>query len=102
MVKLRKHIYEVDSDGYITEVFLGNFDESENLLNPVGDFVTVDLPQPLMFYKPKWNGTEWVEGATQEEIDELTKVEPQPPTQTEILEQRLADLELMLTEILTL
>ena len=53
------------------------------------------------FYKPKWSGDitedeegnitvskgEWVEGATQEEIDELTKPQPQEPTIEERLEQ---------------
>ena len=53
------------------------------------------------FYKPKWSGEitedeegniivgegEWVEGATQEEIDELTKPQPQKPTIEERLEQ---------------
>ena len=52
-------------------------------------------------YKPKWSGEitedeegniivgdgEWVEGATQEEIDELTKPQPQEPTVEERLEQ---------------
>ena len=52
-------------------------------------------------YKPKWSGDisedeegnitvgegEWVEGATQEEIDELTKPQPQEPTIEERLEE---------------
>ena len=45
-------------------------------------------------YKPKWSGDitedgegEWVEGATQEEIDELTKPQPHEPTIEERLEQ---------------
>ena len=52
-------------------------------------------------YKPKWSGEitedeegnqvmgegEWVEGATQEEIDELTKTQPHEPTIEERLEQ---------------
>ena len=50
-------------------------------------------------YKPKWTGEivedeegnitvsegEWVEGATQEEIDELTKPQPQEPTEIDLL-----------------
>ena len=50
-------------------------------------------------YKPKWSGEisedeegnitvgdgEWVEGATQEEIDELTKPQPQVPTEIDLL-----------------
>ncbi len=38
-------------------------------------------------YAPKWDGDKWVEGATQEEIDELTKPQPQEPTIEERLEQ---------------
>ena len=52
-------------------------------------------------YKPKWSGEitedeegnitvgegKWVEGATQEEIDELTKPQPQEPTELEVLQQ---------------
>ena len=52
-------------------------------------------------YKPKWSGEiteddegnitvgegEWIEGATQEEIAELTKPQPQEPTIEERLEQ---------------
>lgn len=52
-------------------------------------------------YKPKWSGDitedeegnitvgegEWIEGATQEEIDELTKPQPHEPTELEVLQQ---------------
>lgn len=52
-------------------------------------------------YKPKWSGDitedeegnvtvgegEWVEGATPEEIDELTKPQPHEPTELEVLQQ---------------
>ena len=51
------------------------------------------------FYKPKWSGEitedeegnitvgegEWVEGATQEEIDELTKPQPHEPSEIDLL-----------------
>ena len=61
------------------------------------------------FYKPKWSGEitedeegiitvsegEWVEGATQEEIDELTKPQPQEPT----IEERLAQTEELLQTV---
>ena len=54
-------------------------------------------------YKPKWTGTiqtddegnkfmgdgEWVEGATQEEIDELTKPQPQEPTELDLLHAQI-------------
>ena len=46
-------------------------------------------------YKPKWNGEKWVEGATQEEIDELTKPQPHEPT----VEERLAQTEELLQTV---
>lgn len=83
-----KQIYEIDENGFIHEIYVGEFDTSGNLLNPMGDFITTDLPQPLPYYKPKWNGTQWIEGATQEEIAEMIK--PLPIVLTP-LEQALED-----------
>lgn len=52
------------------------------------------------FYKPKWNGNNWVESATQDYIDGL-KLTPQP-TDVEILQQQQADLiyQLMSNEVI--
>lgn len=96
-----KVVYEINEQGFIIEHYVGEFKEG-NLITDFGDktMVLTVLPKPLIYIKPRWNGTKWIEGATQEEIEESTKVEPSPPTQTVILEQRLADLELMLAEIL--
>lgn len=47
----------------------------------------LDVEPAQELYKPKWDGDKWVEGATQEEIDELTKPQPQEPTIEERLEQ---------------
>ena len=63
------------------------------------DIIEVPMNKPL--FNPKWTGKvigddegnqvmgegEWIEGATQEEIDELTKPQPQEPTIEERLEQ---------------
>ena len=71
------------------------------------DIIELPLIEPL--YKPKWTGKviedevgnqimgegEWVEGATQEEIDELTKPQPQEPT----VEERLAQTEELLQAV---
>nr|WP_259549270.1 hypothetical protein [Heyndrickxia oleronia] len=84
-----KQIYEIDDDGFIVEIFVGEFDDEGNLISPLGEFITTDLPQPLLFYKPKWTGTEWIEGATQEEIDEITKPKPNLPS----IEERIESLE---------
>lgn len=96
---MKKQVYEIDGNGLLKEIYVAEVDENGKILDEDKvDFISIDPPHGL--FKPKWNGTEWIEGATQEEIDELTKVEPSPPSQAEILEQRLADLELMLAEIL--
>ncbi len=49
--------------------------------------IGLDVTPSQGLYAPKWDGTQWVEGATQEEIDELTKPQPHEPTVEERLEQ---------------
>ena len=49
--------------------------------------ISLDVDPAQGLYKPKWDGDKWVEGATQEELDELTKPQPQEPTIEERLEQ---------------
>jgi len=98
---MNKQIYEVDSDGFISEIYLGEFDEVDNLINPVGEYVTMDLPQPLYFYKPKWNGSEWIEGESKEERDEREGqqlLESLSPSQEELAKaaHRLDTIELLL------
>lgn len=39
---------------------------------------TIETPCPGGFYLPKWNGTEWVEGMTQEDIDLLKNIVVEP------------------------
>lgn len=93
MLNLRKHVYEVDENGFFVEMYLANVDEEGNILDEDKQgFVTVDYPSGLV--KRKWNGIEWIEGATQEEIDEMTKVESLPPTDTEILGQQMTEREI--------
>lgn len=78
------YAYEINSDGFIINNYLidGDVKVPDNCID-------VQLPQPLLFHKPKWAGSEWIEGSTQEEIDERTKIEPSPPTEIELLKQRL-------------
>lgn len=50
-------------------------------------------------YKPKWNDTEWVEGLSEEEINELKKPQPIEPTLEERLELIKTQNELALAEL---
>lgn len=70
----------------------------------------IDAKSPLQkihaesdgFVVPAWNGTEWVEGATDEEIaqfnDEHPAPEPPEPTEMEILQDEVTALQLALVE----
>lgn len=52
---------------------------------------TIETPCPQGLYLPKWNGTGWVEGATQEYINNIKAQAVTEP----ILEERLQALEVM-------
>ena len=58
---------------------------------------TIETPCPEGFYRPKWNGTEWVEGLTQEEIDAITAGAVSEPT----LEERVGKVESDVDEVIT-
>lgn len=92
---MRKQVYEIDVNGFLREIYVANVDESNNILDEDKiEFISVDPPNGL--YKPKWTGTGWVEGATPEEIAEITKIEPQPPTDKE----RITELENIILTLL--
>lgn len=50
--------------------------------------IALDVSPAQGLYKPKWNGTEWVEGMSAEEIQAI----PQTPTEP-TLEDRVATVE---------
>lgn len=58
-------VWLIDENGFYTGVmdFVENPTESEIIILPNG------------FYRPKWNGEKWIEGATQEEIDKINKID---------------------------
>lgn len=51
-------------------------------------------PVPQGFYHPKWNGTEWIEGLTDDEIAEITKPVLQEPTETDYLMLAMTELDM--------
>ena len=55
---------------------------------------TIETPCPPGFYLPRWDGTQWVEGKTAEEIAALKAQSTTEPTQ----EERLAALEAAMLE----
>lgn len=95
---MKKQVYEIDGNGLLKEIYVAEVDENGKILDEDKvDFISIDPPHGL--FKPKWNGTEWIEGATQEEIDELTKPQPSLPTVDERIEQ-LENMILMMMEVM--
>lgn len=80
--------HAIDADGfYIGDVLEGS---------GVTPDVTVICPDGL--FKAKWNGTEWVEGLTQAEIDAI-KNAPKTKTELDIVKEENAALNLQLIEL---
>lgn len=85
---MRKQVYEIGKSGFLKEIYVSEIDGNGKILDEdKTHLISVDPPHGL--FKAKWTGTKWIEGATQTEIDELTKVEPLPPT----TEERVDELE---------
>ena len=98
----RKVVYQISDDGFIVERFPVSTNEYGEIIDELDEditLITMDIPQSK-FHTARWNGQEWIEGATQEEIDEMTKVEPQPPTELELLKERLAITEQALVDLI--
>lgn len=86
-----RKVLKIDDNGYfIEDVILENEE-----ITPEG-CIEVECPQG--FYKPRWDGSRWIEGLTQEEIEELKKIgmTPQEPS----LEERLAALEALMMGVI--
>ena len=75
-----KRIIDRQTNLFIRDDF--NFDEETE--------IALDVPPSQGLYLPKWNGTKWIEGATQEYIDSL-----QPSPQEPSIEDRISALEFM-------
>jgi len=88
--------YEIDEKGFIINNYYDNGD-----VEIQDSCITVQLPQPLPFHKPKWNGVEWTEGETEEEKAERESkqlLESLKPSLTEIAN---AELEIKILTTLT-
>jgi hypothetical protein len=71
--------HTIDTNGFLTGDVLE------------GETPDVTVMCPNGFYKPKWNGTAWVDGLTQAEIDAI-KNAPVPPSEIDELKSRQADI----------
>ena len=84
--------YTIDENGFPIDSFIV---PSENEYVE-GNTVVVSIPLGMSFFKRKWDGEKWTEGATQEEIDKIIGVQIPEPT----IEQRTANLESIVNKLL--
>jgi hypothetical protein len=61
----------------------------------------VTIPILVGYVKPKWTGVDWVEGATEQEIQEWkdSNIIEREPTEMEVLQAGLANTNLMILEL---
>jgi hypothetical protein len=74
-------VYHLDR-GCNSVIFVRIIDENglfieDGFVEELSEF-TIETPVPQGLYKPKWDGTQWIEGLTQDEIKAIvnTVVEP--------------------------
>lgn len=87
-----RKVLRIDSNGFFLEDVL--LDDEEIIPSNC-----VEIQCPDGFYKPKWTGSEWIEGLTKEEIDTI-KNQPQPKTEEEKLRIRISALEDALMQLI--
>lgn len=80
---MKKQVYEIDGNGLLKEIYVAEVDENGKILDEDKvDFISIDPPHGL--FKPKWNGTEWIEGesdqekAEREALERLNDLQPSP------------------------
>ena len=74
-----KQYYKIDNEGYLIEIIVA--EES-----PEG-YISLDPINGL--YKPKWTGTEWINGITKEEYEAELNNENEP-SELDLLKEQVA------------
>lgn len=85
----------IDTNGNIVDLCVMFVDGQSQYFKMQEEYIAVKQYKGN-FIKPNWNGTKWIEGATEEEIQawqEENKIIKQPTTEEEILKQ-IADLKI--------
>lgn len=72
-----KKAYKINDEGFYIEDYM--YQKNENLNK---DIIITEIQQGL--FKPKWDGTKWIEGATTEYIESIT-------AKKSIIEENLID-----------
>ena len=91
---MEKHFVRViDENGFfVRDDFVDSLTDENG--KPIPTYV--ETPCPDGFYLPKWNGTQWVEGKTAEEIAAIKASVKNEPT----IEDRVASAEAAITALM--
>ena len=84
---MKKYVRLIDSNG----LFIG-----DDFVDTLTEF-TIETPCEGGLYKPKWNGTKWIEGLTQTEIDAIKNIIP-PKTEMEELQDQIIATQMLMLE----
>ncbi len=83
-----KEVFKIDVNGFIINKFIAEFDEHGKPVKELEqNIIAVDPPQGL--YKPKWDGTKWIETMTEAEYIATLPLS---------LEQQISELKVELSE----
>lgn len=88
---MEKQVYKIDEIGYLKEIYVKEFDTQGKCTEDLAENIITFAPLQGL-YRAKWNGTEWIEDMSQEEIDTLNNVIVEP-TIDESLMLAIADLD---------
>lgn len=97
---MKNTIIEIDKEGYyVRDVIVDAKNPSYPEFYTTTRLPTDDHGAQLPFYKPRFNGEEWVEDLSQEEIEKL-KNRPKKPSESEVLRDYILNLDyrLIVTE----
>ena len=82
-----KYVRLIDSNGlFIEDTFVEELTE-----------FTIETPCEEGLYKPKWNGTKWIEGLSQVEINAIKNVVT-PKTEIEELQEQILATQMLILE----
>ena len=72
-MRVIKAFSQIDDQGFWVRTVRLKYDPSSIEIPEEEGYVEADEPEG--FYKPRWDGSQWIEGATPEEIDEFKRQE---------------------------
>ena len=94
---MKKQVYEINEKGMLIKILIAEIDGNGNPLEDLGENIVITDP-PNGLYRAKWNGVDWIEDMTQDEIDAINN-QPREPTTEEILLVALQEIQALKNKV---